>query len=82
MQTEFRTAVSNKAKTDKKKEKKIAVVDKIQAPKTPIKRPKQIHVTKLKKGKIKIQKYIKLYLKICYFADLSNKKGINLLLNY
>jgi len=36
----------------------MAVVDKIQAPLIPIKRPKRIQETKLKKGKTKMQKYI------------------------
>jgi hypothetical protein len=50
--------VSYKAKTERKKEQKIAEVDKKQDPEIPINRPKQIHEIKLKKGKIKIQKYI------------------------
>jgi hypothetical protein len=53
------TAVSNKANKDKKKAKKIALVDKKQLPEVPKKRPKPIQEIKLKKGKIKIQRYIK-----------------------
>jgi hypothetical protein len=38
----------------------MAVVAKIQEPLIPIKRPKQIQEKKLKKGKTKMQKYIKI----------------------
>jgi hypothetical protein len=38
---------------------KIANVDNIQEPLIPIKRPKQTQEKKLKKGKTKMQKYIK-----------------------
>ena len=38
----------------------MAKVDNIQEPLIPIKRPKQIQEKKLKKGKTKIQKYIKI----------------------
>lgn len=57
-QFELNITVSKKAKSDIKKDKKIAVVDNIQAPLIPINRPKQIQEIKLKNGKIKIQKYI------------------------
>ena len=42
-----------------KNDKKIAVVDTIQDPAIPIKRPNKKHEIKLKKGKIIIHKYIK-----------------------
>ena len=57
-QFELNITVSKKAKSDNKKDKKIAVVDNIQAPLIPINRPKHIQEIKLKNGKIKIQKYI------------------------
>jgi hypothetical protein len=57
-QFELKTTVSKKAKTEIKKDKKIAAVDKTQAPLIPIKRPKKIQEIKLKKGKMKIQRYI------------------------
>jgi hypothetical protein len=56
---EPRTTVSKKAKSEAQKEEKIASVDKIQEPLIPINRPKRVQVKKLKKGKVKIQKYIK-----------------------
>ena len=59
MQLEPKTAVSYRAKTDSKNEVKIAEVDRKQEPEIPIKRPKQIQDKKLKKGKTRIQKYIK-----------------------
>lgn len=42
-----------------KNDRKIAVVDTIQDPAIPIKRPNKKHEIKLKKGKIIIHKYIK-----------------------
>jgi len=54
-----KTAVSKKAKSDKKKAQAIADVDKKHEPETPIKRPKRRHEKTLKKGKTSIQKYIK-----------------------
>jgi len=48
-QFELKTTVSKKAKSESKNDKKIAVVDKIQAPLIPINRPKQIQEMKLKK---------------------------------
>ena len=59
LQIEPKTSVSYKLKKERKNDKAIAVVDKKQAPAVPIKRPKQMHDIKLKKGKIKIQIYIK-----------------------
>jgi hypothetical protein len=54
-----KTAVSIKQKTEKKKAKIIASVDKKQEPDVPIKRPKRIHEIKLRNGKSRIQRYIK-----------------------
>ena len=51
-------AVSHKAKTEKKKDKIIALVDKKHEPDVPIKRPKQEQEIKLKKGNNNIQRYI------------------------
>ena len=45
----------------RKKDIKIALVDKKQEPEVPIKRPKQTQERKLKKGNIKIQRYIDKY---------------------
>jgi hypothetical protein len=59
VQDEPRTAVSYKEKTDRQKDRKIAVVDKKHDPEIPIKRPKPIQETKLKKGRRIIQKYIR-----------------------
>lgn len=56
---ELKITVSKKANKDKKKANMIASVDRKQAPEVPIKRPKQIHETKLKKGNRRIQRYIK-----------------------
>jgi uncharacterized protein YjaZ len=61
-QLEPKTTVSKKAKSDAKKEEKIATVDKIQEPLIPINRPKRVQVKKLRKGKIRIQKYIKVFI--------------------
>jgi len=58
LQVEPKIAVSNTLKQDKQKAKKIAKVDKKQAPDVPINRPKPIHETKLRNGKAKIQRYI------------------------
>jgi hypothetical protein len=58
LQTDPKTAVSNKLKTDKQKAKKMAKVDKKQAPEVPMKRPKKIQEIKLRNGKSKIQRYI------------------------
>ena len=59
MHVEPKIAVSYKEKRDKRNEKKSASVESKQDPEIPTKRPKQVQVMKLKKGKIKIQKYIK-----------------------
>jgi hypothetical protein len=71
VQLEPKTAVSYKAKTDKKKEVKIAEVDKKQQPEIPIKRPKHVQDKKLKKGRTRIQKYIKE--RNCYDSLLNEK---------
>ena len=59
MQDEPKTAVSYKEKTERQKDRKIAVVDKKHDPEIPTKRPKPIQETKLKKGRRIIQKYIR-----------------------
>jgi hypothetical protein len=59
VQVEFITAVSKKHKTERKNAEAIANVETKQLPDVPIKRPKPIHERKLKKGNIKIQRYIK-----------------------
>ena len=59
MHVDPKIAVSYKEKRDKRNEKKSASVESKQDPEIPTKRPKQVQVMKLKKGKIKIQKYIK-----------------------
>ena len=58
VQVEPKMAVSYSANKERKNDKKIAMVDRRQDPKIPIKRPKQIQEMKLKKGKMRIQKYI------------------------
>ena len=55
---EFKIAVSKNENRDNKNVKKIANVDKKQAPFVPIKRPNPAQDMKLKKGKTKIHKYI------------------------
>jgi len=60
VQIEPKIDVSKSVKTDKKNVKTIAQVDKKQAPLMPMKRPKAAQETKLKNGKISIQKYIKI----------------------
>ena len=60
LQDEPKMAVSQKEKTERQKAIKIAIVDIKQAPVVPIKRPKQIQDIKLKKGNMRIQRYIKL----------------------
>ena len=59
VQVEFITAVSKKHKTERKNAEAIAKVETKQLPDVPINRPKPIHEMKLKKGNIKIQRYIK-----------------------
>ena len=58
MQVEPKIAVSKKANKAKINALTIAEVDRKQAPAVPINRPNKIQEKKLKKGKIKIQKYI------------------------
>lgn len=57
-QFELKTTVSKKLKSEIRNDRKMAAVDKIQAPWIPIKRPKQLQEIKLKKGRTKMQKYI------------------------
>ena len=52
--------ISYRIKNASNAAKKIEVVEMKQAPETPIKRPKTKHEIKLKKGKIKIHKYIRI----------------------
>lgn len=58
-QLEPKITVSKTRKTDMKNETKIAAVDKKQEPEMPIKRPIKTQDKKLKKGKIRTEKYIK-----------------------
>ena len=58
LQLDPKTAVSWRAKRERKKDIKIALVDNKQEPEVPIKRPKQAQERKLKKGNNKIQRYI------------------------
>jgi hypothetical protein len=67
-------AVSYNAKTDRKNEVTIAKVESRQAPKIPIKRPKQIQERKLKNGIIKIQKYIENKKICCLFLHRTTKR--------
>jgi hypothetical protein len=73
LQVEPKTAVSNKLKRDKKNAKIIASVDSKHAPEVPITRPKQIQDKKLKKGRIKIQRYIHRKKKINIITKLLTK---------
>jgi hypothetical protein len=59
MQLEPKITVSKTRKVEMKNEIKIAIVDKKHEPEIPRKRPIKTQDKKLKKGKIRIEKYIK-----------------------
>lgn len=77
MHVEPKIAVSYKEKRDKRNEKKSASVESKQEPEIPTNLPKQVQVMKLKKGKIKIQKYIKRKKKFVAYCNMKQQKSRN-----